>query len=49
MDKVLFKLGIAEYKEPFNWKVDSWESSLEQMNIDADVVFFGDSIVRGGH
>lgn len=48
VNKALFKLGIDEYKEPFNWKVDSWKTSLEQMNVDAEIVFFGDSITRGG-
>lgn len=29
--------------------IDAWENSLRQSHIDADIVFFGDSITRRGH
>lgn len=48
VDKLLIKVGLKEYEAPTDWTLESWRSSLEAMNIDADVVFFGDSITRGG-
>jgi len=48
VDKVLVKTGLKEYEAPINWTLESWRSSLKAMDMDADVVFFGDSITRGG-
>ncbi len=48
VDKVLVKVGLKEYEAPTDWTLESWRSSLRQMDADADVVFFGDSITRGG-
>ena len=31
-----------------NWTLFSWKSSLEKLNLKADICFFGDSITRGG-
>lgn len=31
-----------------NWTLFSWKSSLQKLNLRADVCFFGDSITRGG-
>lgn len=31
-----------------NWTLASWERSLEQLDYDADIAFFGDSITLGG-
>ena len=32
-----------------SWILGSWGTSLKQLGIDADAVFFGDSITRGGN
>lgn len=48
MDKVLVKIGLKEYVAPTDWTLESWKSSLDAMDVDVDVVFFGDSITRGG-
>ena len=48
VDKVLVKVGLKEYEAPTDWTLESWRSSLKAMDVDADVVFFGDSITRGG-
>lgn len=48
IDKVLVKLGLKEYQASINWILESWKSSLDAMDYDADIVFFGDSITRGG-
>lgn len=48
VDKVLVKVGLKEYEAPIDWTLESWRSSLKAMDVDADVVFFGDSITRGG-
>ncbi len=42
------KVGLKKYEAPTDWTLESWQSSLNAMNIDTDVVFFGDSITRGG-
>ncbi|MEE0947082.1 MAG: GDSL-type esterase/lipase family protein [Acutalibacteraceae bacterium] len=47
--KVLVKFGLLEGKTAVNWTAFSWNSSLEKMNLKADIVFFGDSIIRGGN
>ena len=47
-DKLLVKLGLKEYNAPINWTLESWKSSLDALEIDSDIVFFGDSITRGG-
>lgn len=48
LNKVLVKLGIKENSPSINWTAFSWESSLQKLELEADVVFFGDSLVRGG-
>ena len=48
IDKVLFKLGIKESITETNWTLVSWERSLKQLDYDADIVFFGDSITSNG-
>lgn len=48
LSKALFKLGWGEEKDRINWTAFSWESCLRKMESKADVVFFGDSIIRGG-
>ena len=40
--------GSMESSGHASWVLSSWSTSLEQLGIDADVVFFGDSITRGG-
>lgn len=40
-------LGICDYPHTRNFAVESWTNSLKKMNIDADVVFFGNSITKG--
>lgn len=47
--KVLVKLGIMEQTVETNWTLVGWERSLKQLNCDADIVFFGDSITSGGN
>ena len=46
--KFLVKLGITEQKAKMNWTAFSWDSCLQKLEYKADVVFFGDSIIRGG-
>ena len=46
--KFLVRFGILESKSKTNWTAFSWESCLIKENLKADIVFFGDSIVRGG-
>lgn len=48
IDKALVKVGLKEYEPPIDWTLVSWKSSLEAMDYDSDIVFFGDSITRGG-
>lgn len=45
--KLLVKLGLREPVAETNWAVVSWNNTMEKLNYDADVVFFGDSITRG--
>lgn len=47
--KILVKLGLKEKATETNWAIFSWESCLNQLDYDADIVFFGDSITRGGY
>lgn len=46
-NKILSHLGLAEPTVSTDWTAVSWESCLEKLDIDSDVVFFGDSITRG--
>lgn len=49
MQKLLVKLGISNDSETQRsdyWTCYSWQSCLEQMNVDADICFFGDSITQ---
>lgn len=48
MHRVLVKVGLEEYEPQVDWTLVSWKSNLEAMDYDADIVFFGDSITRGG-
>lgn len=48
IEKVFVKLGIKEYVVAKDWTAYSWESCLANLNLDVDVVFFGDSLTRGG-
>ena len=40
--------GSYEESGNVSWVLNSWSTSLKQLRIDADVVFYGDSITRGG-
>lgn len=44
--RLLAKLGF-HCAEPIDWTLESWNSSLEQLEYDADIVFIGDSLTRG--
>lgn len=48
LQKLLVKLGLRKQKVSMNWTAFSWESCLRKMECKADVVFLGDSLVRGG-
>ena len=48
IDKVLVKFGIKENAPSTNWTAFSWESCLQKLELETDVVLFGDSLVRGG-
>lgn len=48
LTKLLVKLGLWEQKANINWAAFSWDSCLQKLEYKADVVFLGDSIVRGG-
>lgn len=39
----------VEEQEDVNWYIESWENSLRKMSIQADAVFFGDSITFGSN
>ena len=45
--KIFVKLGWIENRAKINWTAFSWNNMLEKLNYKADVVFFGDSIIRG--
>ncbi len=43
------KLGLVAYDQrsaPDYWAVDGWTNSLEKLNLEVDVAFFGNSITR---
>ncbi len=44
--RILHKLGVAKLMPPFNWVAFSWESCLNKINCEGDIVFFGDSITQ---
>ena len=44
--RLLSKLGFS-FPPETNWSLESWNSSLEQLDYDSDVVFIGDSLTRG--
>ena len=46
--KLLVKLNIMEEHTEINDAINSWRTCLEQLDIQADVVFLGDSITRNG-
>lgn len=44
------RIGLIEMKpidNPNYWCIQGWTNTLEKMNVDFDVVFFGNSITRG--
>lgn len=45
--KILVKLGLKERTVETNWAVVGWNNTMEKLDYDADIVFFGDSITRG--
>ena len=45
--RILSTLGIIKLSEEINWTLESWNSSLEQLDYDSDIVFIGDSLTRG--
>lgn len=45
--KILVKLGLKEQTAETNWAVVGWNNTMEKLDYDADMVFFGDSITRG--
>ena len=50
-DRILARLGLKKQSETYTYQFDSktvagWDRCLSQLNIDADVVFFGDSIIH---
>lgn len=47
--KLLVKRGLKAPVAKIDWTASSWESCLLKMECRADVVFFGDSITRGGN
>lgn len=46
-DKILVQSGIKEQSSESNWAVKGWNNTLEKINYDSDIVFFGDSITYG--
>lgn len=49
LKKLLVKWGLKTPVAKIDWTASSWESCLLKMGARADVVFFGDSITRGGN
>lgn len=43
---VLNKIGF-NFEQPTNWTLFSWNSSLEQLKYDSDIIFIGDSLTCG--
>lgn len=48
LEKIFVKYGLKRQNTRMNWTAFSWESCLRKLHCKADVVFFGDSLVRGG-
>ncbi len=44
--RLLAKLGF-HFSEETNWTLESWNSSLKQLNYDSDIIFIGDSLTIG--
>lgn len=44
--RLLSKLGF-KFPAETNWTLESWNSSLEQLDYDSDIIFIGDSLTRG--
>lgn len=52
LHKICYRYGLLEAPEvesPDFWALDGWTNTLKQMNYDADIVFFGNSITRGSN
>lgn len=50
IQRIGVRIGLIENKpmdNPNYWCIQGWTNTLEKMNIDFDVVFFGNSITRG--
>lgn len=50
MQRIGVRIGLIEKKpidNPNYWCIQGWTNTLEKMNIDFDVVFFGNSITEG--
>lgn len=47
LNKILVKLGLMEAKAKTNWTVFSWNNTMEKLDYQADIVVFGDSLIRG--
>ena len=43
---ILAKLHLVKDPPAYIYRTDTWANSLEQLNVDADVVFYGDSITQ---
>jgi hypothetical protein len=43
--KTSLKAGVQIPAET-NWTLESWNSSLEQLDYDSDIIFIGDSLTR---
>lgn len=49
ISKILIRMGFKEhYNNTSHWALFSWNSCLKNLNIHADIAFFGDSLTRGG-
>lgn len=48
VEKILIKIGVKQCEAPINWTLESWKISLEALEIDSDIAFFGDSITSEG-
>lgn len=48
IDKAKVKFGIKKWRPDLSYicAVNGWRNCLEQMDVNADIVFFGDSITR---
>ena len=45
---ILAKLHLIKEPPQYDYRTDAWANSLEQLNIEADAVFYGDSITQFG-